>query len=228
MKVSVVIPTRNEESSIGKVIENAHNALRTMDGIRYELLVVDTDSRDKTREIARALGARVIDEPRRGYGRAYRTGFAEAKGEFIVTLDGDLTYPAESIPELVSILEKEDLDFINCDRLTKIEPGVMSALHKLGNWGLTLWTNLLFKIRIKDSQSGMWVFRRSIFDKIELTCDEMQLSEEIKIEAFTKTRAREVPIKYGKREGEAKLRSFSDGWKNLRFLFSKRFRRRRN
>jgi glycosyltransferase involved in cell wall biosynthesis len=227
MKVSVIIPTRNEEGSIGKVIESIHLALRSMDGARYEILVVDTDSKDKTRETARSLGARVIDEPRRGYGRAYKTGFAEAKGEFIVTIDGDLTYPAESIPELIGMLEKESLDFINCDRLTLLEPGVMSTMHKLGNWGLTAWTNLLFKIKIKDSQSGMWVFRRAILEKMELTCDEMQLSEEIKIEAFRKARVKEIPIKYGRREGEAKLRSFSDGWKNLKFLFSKRMKRRR-
>lgn len=223
----MVIPTRNEERSIGKVIEGVHLALRNLDGMRYEILVVDTDSKDRTREIARSSGARVIDEPRRGYGRAYKTGFAEAQGEFIVAFDGDLTYPVEPIPDLIATLEKGGLDFINCDRLTRLRPGVMTAMHRLGNWGLTFWTNRLFKIRIKDSQSGMWVFRRSILDKIELTCDEMQLSEEIKIEAFTKTRAKEIPITYGKREGEAKLRSFSDGWKNLRFLFSKRMKGRR-
>src|SRR3990172_12791708 len=87
-KGSVVIPTMNEEASIGRVLDELHSALAGWD---YEVLVVDTDSRDRTREIAAKLGARAIDEPRRGYGRAYKTGFAAAKGEIVATLHADLT-----------------------------------------------------------------------------------------------------------------------------------------
>ena len=226
MKVSIIIPTRNEERSIGKVITSLHEAMKSMGEIKYEILVVDTESTDRTREIASSLGACVVDEPRRGYGRAYKTGFSRAKGEIIVTMDGDLTYPAGSIPDLINTLEKESLEFISGDRLTLLEPGAMSRLHRFGNWMLTFCTNLLFGIRINDSQSGMWVFRRDLLGRLTLTSDGMPFSEEIKIEAFTKGKAREVPIKYGRREGEAKLRTLSDGWKNLKFLWVKRFRRR--
>ena len=90
-------------------------------------------------------------------------------------------------------------------------------------------TNLLFRMHIKDSQSGMWIFRREILHKIELTSDGMPLSEEIKIEAWWKDlKAKEVPIVYRMRKGVAKLQSWQDGMRNLKFLFKKRFGRKRS
>lgn len=227
MKVSIIIPTMNEEASIGDVIDTIHEAMKDFkDG--YEILVVDTNSKDRTVEIAISKEAKVIDEPRRGYGRAYKTGFERAEGEVIATLDADCTYPAEDIPRLVNALEHEGLDFITCDRLSKLEKGVMSAKHRLGNWILKVTTNLLFRMHIKDSQSGMWVFRKKILGKIELISDGMPLSEEIKIEAWRKgLKAKEVPIVYRMRKGEAKLQSWKDGFKNLKFLFKKRFGRKK-
>lgn len=228
MKVSIIIPTMNEEASIGEVIDTIHEAMKDFrDG--YEIVAVDTESKDRTVEIAISKGAKVIDEPRRGYGRAYKTGFERAEGEVIATLDADCTYPAEDIPKLVNILENENLDFITCDRLSKLEKGVMSVKHRLGNWILKVTTNLLFRMHIKDSQSGMWIFKKEILGKIELISDGMPLSEEIKIEAWRKElRAKEVPIIYRMRKGEAKLQSWKDGFKNLRFLFKKRFGRKKS
>jgi len=188
---------------------------------------VDTNSKDRTREIAAERGAVVIEEPRRGYGRAYKTGFERSRGEFIVTLDADCTYPAEEIPALHKVLIDQNLEFITTNRFAKLEEGAMSAKHRLGNFALTFVSNLLFQVRIKDSQSGMWVFRRSILDRLVLSDDGMPMSEEIKIEAFRKVRSLEVPIAYRKRVGEVKLSSWKDGWKNMKFLFKKRFRRQR-
>jgi glycosyltransferase involved in cell wall biosynthesis len=222
--VTVVIPTINEEAGIGLVID----AIPRDPKLRIEVLIIDTDSTDRTKEIALSKGARVINESRRGYGRAYKTGFEYAEGEIIVTLDADCTYPAEEIPRLVRLLREDNLDFINCDRLSKMEPGAMSTKHKFGNWVLSTTMNLLFRTGLKDSQTGMWVFRRSILEKLELTSDGMPLSEEIKIEAVRKGfRVREVPVVYRPRKGEVKLRSWSDGRKNLGFLFSKRFGRKK-
>jgi glycosyltransferase involved in cell wall biosynthesis len=215
----------NEEASIGEVMDTINDSMKNFEG-GYEVLVVDTNSKDRTRAIARSKGAKIIDEPRRGYGRAYKTGFEKAEGEIIATLDADCTYPAEDIPGLIKTLDVENLDFITCDRLSKLEKGVMSAKHRLGNWILKFTTNILFSMRIKDSQSGMWVFRRSITEKIQLTSDGMPLSEEIKIEAWKKGfRTKEVPVIYRMRKGEAKLQSWNDGWRNLKFLFRKRFKK---
>ena len=218
--VSVIIPTMNEEQSVGLVIEEVREAF----GDRpFEVVVVDTNSVDRTREIASSLGAVVVDEPRRGYGRAYKTGFERASGGVLATLDADMTYPAKMIPRLVDMLAEKGLDFITTDRFADMEKGAMSAKHRLGNWVLSATARLLFRVRVKDSQSGMWVFRREILDKLDLESDGMSLSEEIKIEAFRKTRAIEVPITYRVRVGEVKLSSWKDGLGNLRFLFSKRF-----
>ena len=224
MQLSVIIPTMNEEESIGQVIDSVRLALSGWD---FEILVVDTNSKDRTREIAAEKGAVVIEEPRRGYGRAYKTGFERSRGEFIATLDADCTYPAEEIPALHKILIDQNLDFITTNRFARLEEGAMSAKHRLGNFALTFTSNLLFRVKIKDSQSGMWVFRREILDRLVLSDDGMPMSEEIKIEAFRKVRSLEVPIAYRKRVGEVKLSSWKDGWKNMKFLFKKRFRRQR-
>lgn len=220
--ISVVIPTMNEEGSIGLVIEEVRSAL---EGVRpYEVLVVDTDSKDRTRAVAAEKGAVVVEEPRRGYGRAYKTGFERATGELIATLDADMTYPASDIPKLADKLEGEGLDFITTDRFAGMAEGAMSAKHRLGNKLLSVTARLLFRVKVRDSQSGMWVFRRSLLERLVLESDGMAMSEEIKIEAFSKAKAAEVPITYRVRIGEVKLQSWKDGLGNLRFLFRKRFR----
>lgn len=220
MKVSIIIPTLNEEQSIGKVIDEIP------DTFEKEVIVVDSNSTDRTAEIARKKGAKVVNEPRLGYGRAYKTGFQHATGDIIVTLDGDLTYPACKIPQLVSILENENLDFITCDRLSNLNKNAMSFKHRVGNFILSATIRLLFGIKIKDSQSGMWVFRKNILDNLTLKSDKMSFSEEIKLEAWKKNyRVKEIPINYRERVGEKKLLSWSDGIHNLIYLFKKRFMR---
>ena len=210
----------NEEKSVGLVIDEVNKALGA---IPHEILVVDTDSKDHTREIASGKGTVVIDEPRRGYGRAYKTGFEKAQGEIIATLDADMTYPAEMLPRLVEMLEKDNLDFITTNRFADMQKGAMSAKHRLGNWVLSVTARVLFRVRVRDSQSGMWVFRRSILPDLQLESDQMSLSEEIKVEAFRKKRAAEVPIAYRLRVGDVKLSSWKDGIGNLKYLFRKRF-----
>jgi glycosyltransferase involved in cell wall biosynthesis len=168
--VSVIIPTMNEEASIGLVIAEVKKAL----GARpHEVIVVDTESKDRTRDIAREGGAVVVEEPRRGYGRAYKTGMERASGEYVVTLDADMTYPAEDIPALLEMLESKDLDFISTNRFARMQEGAMSAKHRFGNWVLSFTTRLLFRVRLKDSQSGMWVFRKSILKDLQVESDEI-------------------------------------------------------
>jgi len=219
LKVSVLIPTLNEEKSIGETIDQIPK-----DFADLEIVIIDGLSKDKTVEIAKNKGARVIMEKRRGYGRAYKTGFAKAKGDIIVTLDGDTTYPAEIIPDLVKMLEDEKLDYITCDRLSKLDKKAMNFTHRMGNWMLKFTTNVLFFKRLKDSQSGMWCFRKKILKELNLTSDGMPLSEEIKIEAFRnkKIKSKEIPVEYRIRIGDIKLNTWGDGVKNEIFLFKKR------
>jgi glycosyltransferase involved in cell wall biosynthesis len=221
VKVSVVIPTMNEEASVGKVIEVVHGAFQ---GTRYdhEVLIVDTNSKDRTRDIAREKGARVIEEPRRGYGRAYKTGFEAASGDIMATLDADCTYPAADIPTLCDLLLSDNLEFITTDRFADMEQGAMSGMHRFGNWVLNITTRILFRVKFRDSQSGMWIFRKGAYAKLVMIDDGMPFSEEIKIEAFRRLKAREVPIRYMRRVGEVKLSSWKDGWRNFKFLWRKR------
>ena len=179
VSVTVLLPTRNEEEALGMTIDSIPRGWCK----DLEIMIVDGNSSDATRKIALEKGIRVHLEDRRGYGRAYRTGFEVAKNDIIVTLDADCTYPAELIPQLVQRLLQDELDFITCDRLTLAEEGSMSGIHGFGNWVLSFTARVLFGYGIKDSQSGMWVFRKSIFsnEKMRPTNDGMPLSEEMKI-----------------------------------------------
>lgn len=239
MRATLIVPTLNEAESIGHVLGafraaavEANARLFADDPIDWELLVVDGASTDGTADIARGLGARVLVETRRGYGRAYRTGFAAATGEIIATMDGDATYPADKVPEFVRTLLDQDLDFVSGDRLAWLDRKSMTTEHRLGNWVLNQFLNISYAHylhgvpgrAIRDSQSGMWVFRRSLLAQLTLTQEGMPLSEEIKLEAVTRGfRFQEVPIRYAERWGAPKLSTWRDGRQNFLFLFRKRF-----
>jgi len=223
VSVTIILPTWNEEEAVGLTIDSIPRDWCD----ELEIMIVDGNSTDRTREIALEKGARVHIEPRKGYGRAYRSGFVVAKGDIIVTMDADCTYPAEAVPGLVKRLLDEELEFITCDRLSKAEDGSMSGLHGFGNWVLSFNARMLFWYGVKDSQSGMWVFHKSIFDnpKMRPTNDGMPLSQEMKILArkvLGKKKAIEIAVPYRQRVGEAVIHTWGDGWKNLRFLYFKR------
>ncbi|MCI4325891.1 MAG: glycosyltransferase family 2 protein [Thermoplasmata archaeon] len=237
MRGTLVVPTLNEGGSIGHVIDTflaaaaeANPKLFPKDPIDWDVIVVDGASTDGTAEIARKAGAQVISEARPGYGRAYRTGLAAAKGDFVATADGDSTYPVEEIPRLVRQLLDERLDFITCDRLTRLDTNAMTREHRVGNWVLNFALRILFHQALKptggalaDSQSGMWVFRRSVLERVVLTQDGMPFSEELKIEVLLLgLRFLETPIVYRERWGAPKLSSWRDGRRNLAFLFRRR------
>lgn len=217
--ISIVIPTLNEVEGIRKTIEEIPVKELENDGFSCEILVVDGGSTDGTVEIAKRLGAKVIIEPKRGYGRGYKTGFRHATGDIIVTLDGDGSYPSKYIPKLIKILIENDYDFITTNRFAYMEPLSMSFLHKVGNKFLTYLVKALFNININDSQSGMWVFKRDILKHMMLESDGMSFSEEIKIKAFLNAKCTEIPIPYRKRLGKPKLKTFRDGISNLIYLF---------
>ncbi len=238
MKASLVIPTLNEASSIRHVLRlfrgAATEANRTIfagDPLEWEILVVDGASIDGTAAIAAEEGARVIIERRRGYGRAYKTGFAEAKGDVVATADGDATYPVETVPGLVKRLLDERIDFLTGNRMAYLDRKAMTTEHRIGNRMLNLllgiayhaWLKELPGGRLEDSQSGFWVFRRSVLDRVHLTQDGMSFSEEFKVEAILRgLRVIEVPIRYGERWGPPKLSSWRDGLRNMFYLVDKR------
>jgi dolichol-phosphate hexosyltransferase len=190
-------------------------------------VIVDGASKDDTQKIAKNKGATVIIEQRKGYGRAYKTGMPQLKGDIIVTGDADATYPFDHIHTYIQQLIDEDLDFITTDRFAKLHHGSMSVKHYFGNAVLAWTLRILFLINLRDSQSGMWIFKKDALDKIqplEDFNDGMPFSEEIKIEMFTNKhiRSKEIPSMLRARAGHVKIESFKDGIKNLKFLFKKR------
>lgn len=193
-----------------------------------QIIVVDNASTDRTSEIAASFGAQVIREEVRGYGRSYKKGFSQATGDIIVTLDGDHSYPPDAISYLLEAFLHLQADFLNASRFPVRDGNAMSLKHKFGNLILSLATSVLYFRWVRDSQSGMWVFRRSILKDMSLMSDGMAFSEEIKIEALLNSQIRfeELSIMYTSRLGEVKLNPWRDGFNNLWFLVKKRFMRR--
>src|SRR4029077_1533941 len=164
-----------------------------------------------------ALGAKVVREQVRGYGRSYKRGFAETTGDLIITLDGDHSYPVDAISYLIEAYLHLEVDFLNASRFPVRDRRAMSFKHKFGNLVLSLAMSVLFFHWVRDSQSGMWVFRRSILKDMKLTSNGMAFSEEIKIEALRSPKIRfgEIAIMYSSRLGESKLNPWKDGLQNL-------------
>ena len=218
LTITVIIPCLNEEQGIEQV-------LRAMPEFVDEVIVVDNNSTDRTSEVAASLGAKVVREHLRGYGRSYKRGFAEATSDLIITLDGDHSYPVDAISYLIEAFLHLGVDFLNASRFPVRDSRGMSFRNKIGNLGLSLALSVLFFRWVRDSQSGMWVFRRSILQDMKLESDGMGFSEEIKIEALRHPRIQfgEIAIMYSSRLGETKLNIWRDGLQNLLLLFKKRF-----
>jgi glycosyltransferase involved in cell wall biosynthesis len=207
----------NEEQGVEQVMQR-------MPKFVDQVIVVDNGSTDRTADVAKSYGAQVIHEEVRGYGRAYKSGFQKATGDVIVTLDGDHSYPVDALSYLLEAFLHLEVDFLNASRFPVRDRNAMSFKHKFGNWVLSLAMSLLYFRWVRDSQSGMWVFRRNILERINLTSDGMAFSEEIKIEALKAgVRFQELSIQYSSRLGEIKLNPWRDGLYNLWFLVKKRF-----
>ena len=176
-----------------------------------------------------AEGWRCVAPDMRGYGRSYKRGFACATGDLIVTLDGDHSYPVDALSYLLEALRHHEVDFLNASRFPVRDRQAMSLKHHFGNLALSLAMSILYFRWVRDSQSGMWVFRRSILKDMHLESESMSFSEEIKIEALKNPRVRfgEISIMYSSRVGEKKLNPWRDGFRNLLFLVKKRFVDRR-
>ncbi|MGH2898637.1 MAG: glycosyltransferase, partial [Solirubrobacteraceae bacterium] len=159
--MSVVIPCLNEAENIEECVRRSLAALAAA-GIAGEVVVADNASEDGSAELATTAGARVVHEPRRGYGSAYLAGFGAARGRYVVMLDADMTYPFDQIPRFVEEL-RDGAQLVMGDRMDNIEPGAMHWMHRyIGNPLLSGTLNLFFRTGIRDAHCGMRGFRRDI------------------------------------------------------------------
>jgi glycosyltransferase involved in cell wall biosynthesis len=228
MKISIVIPAHNEQGGIGPTLDNIPIDRLEKAGYEVEKIVVDNLCSDNTVAEARAHGAQIVVEPNKGYGNAYRAGFYYATGDIIATSDADFTYPLDYLPEMLEEMQRRNLDFLNTDRLAMLHPDAMLKTHVFANYVLTTTMKILYGTPFSDSQSGMWVFKRSIWPYLDVKSPGMPFSQEIKIEAHTKGfKCGEIPIEYRHRIGGAKI-SYKDAYHVVGHLLSKRLSIRRN
>lgn len=217
--VSVVMPVLNEEGAIAACIAKIRQGFAAA-GVDGEIVVADNGSTDASARIAEELGARVVHEPRRGYGRAYLTGFEHARGEYLVMGDADDTYDFTMIPQFLDGLRVEGNDFVTGSRYLGGGDRHISALHRwFGNPALTAILNRLFRTRYTDVYCGFRAFTRDAWERIRPVSPGMEFNLELAINAqLAGLRIKEIPIVLGPRVGDSKLRTFRDGWRSLRMM----------
>ena len=212
-RVTVVVPCHNEAATIAKVVRDFRGALPGA-----QLLVVDNASSDRTAEMARQAGARVVREPRAGKGFALLTGFREAKGaDYFVMVDGDDTYPAEDVVKLLDAAQA-GADMVVGTRLADAEQGAFRAGHSLGNQLFNLLVRMLFGIRTSDLFSGYRVLSRRFLETTPLIARGFEVEAELSLQAVVQGyRMAEVPIRYRARpeESPSKLHTYRDGYRIL-------------
>jgi len=209
LKVSVIIPTMNEPA-VSKVVDDARKALKHFD---TEVIVVDKSTDDTARK-AKKAGAIVVPQEYSGYGNAYMAGFASVAHDtdIVVMMDGDNTYDAYEIPMLIDPISNGQADICLGNRFARMEQGAMNARNRLGNDVITRVINGLYRLRLKDSQTGFRALRKSALDVLTLDEDGMPFASEMIIDARKKSlRIVEVPITYRQRIGDAKLKAYKDG-----------------
>jgi glycosyltransferase involved in cell wall biosynthesis len=221
LELSVVMPCLNEARTVGICVEKAVRTMRELN-INGEVVVVDNGSTDGSVEIAEKAGARVVCHGLKGYGNALRRGFTEARGKFIIMGDADDSYDFTDLGRFVEKL-REGAELVMGNRFAgEIKPGAMPWLHKwFGNPVLSAIVKLLFRTRIGDSHCGMRGFRKDAVTRMNLQMPGMELASEMVIKSnLAGLKVEEIPITLWPdgRGRRPHLRSFRDGWRNLRFM----------
>ncbi|WP_434522800.1 glycosyltransferase family 2 protein [Halorubrum sp. AS12] len=217
--LSVVMPTLNEEAGIRTCIDWIKTAIEDLQ-VSAEIIISDS-STDRTPEIAREMGAIVVEPDGKGYGYAYRYAFERTRGEYIAMGDADTTYDFKQIPRLLTHLEETGADMVMGSRLNgEIKDGAMPSLHQyIGNPALTRFLNTFYGAGVSDAHSGFRIFTREAYETMDWETTGMEFASEMIMEAGAKNLdIVEVPIVYHEREGEETLESFRDGWRHVRFM----------
>jgi len=217
-EISVILPCRNEEKALAFCLDRIKQAIRK-NNLSAEIIVSDSSS-DRSPEIAKKQEAILLKHDKEGYGRAYLEAFKIAKGKYIFMADADGTYDFSEIPNFIAELKKGN-DLVLGNRFgKKMEKEAMPFLHRyIGNPILSFTLRLFFKTNIRDSHCGMRAIKKESLGKLNLQTTGMEFASEMIIKALKNNlKISELPISYSPRRGESKMKSFSDGWKHLRFM----------
>ena len=225
--VTVILPAHNEEQAITPCLKGVFSYQQDVRNLGFDLevLVVNNACTDQTSQLARQAGAIVVDEPRKGYGSALKRGLAEAKGDILILMDADCSYPPGMIVGMVAQIRDSDKKAIFTDRLS-IECEGMTPANKFGNQFQAHLMHFLTGIKFTDSQSGMMAFRRSVLYDLLGQGSGMEFCQQTKVRIAKRHEFTEIPINYQKRVGKRKFRLFRDGTKNFFFQFFEGFRSR--
>lgn len=221
-KLVVIIPCHNEAKSIATVIKKIPFESLKHHGLETEVLVINNNSTDATREVAEKAGATVIDEHKKGKGNAMRRGFASlpADTDYVVMLDGDDTYDPTEIIRLIEPLRSKFCQVVIGSRLTgKMIPGAMSMVSRLGNWFFTHMVRLSHQASVTDVLTGYFAWNRAAIDGLAPHLNSAGFA--IEMEMITKMARMDyeiysVPISYTPRVGESNLRPIHDGARILK------------
>src|SRR6266851_4400260 len=220
-ELTVLMPCLNEAETLGTCISKAKVSIKSL-GLKGEVLIADNGSTDGSQDIARGLGARVVNVERKGYGNAIMRGIATAHGKYVIMGDSDDSYDFSTLGPFVEKL-REGYDLVMGNRfLGGIQPGAMPPLHRyMGNPVLTTIGRLFFKSSSGDFHCGLRGFKRKTILDLDLRTTGMEFASEMVVKAsLHDLRITEVPttLQPDGRTRPPHLRSWSDGWRHLRFL----------
>ncbi len=213
MDVCILIPTLNEEKTIGDVIDGFKRL-----GFN-NIVVIDGGSTDKTREIAKERGAKVLIQSGKGKGRALKEAFEIIDNDVVVIIDGDGTYLPEDCYKLINEIER-GADHVIGNRLSNFEKGAFTKLNLIGNKILNFIFRVTYGVDLYDILSGYRALTKSVYKSIELRKTGFEVETELTVESLSKGfKVVEVPINYRKRVGKTKLRPFRDGIKIMLSIY---------
>jgi len=215
--LSVVIPVFNEEPTIGDVIARLKETIQKI-GLKYELIVVDDCSADRSLEISRNHSVRVYSlKKHMGKGYVLRVGFAKAKGEIIATIDSDGSHRPEELPLLLTPVLRDQADFVIGSRFLNKKPASAKKLNVLGVRLFNVVIKVLTRTKFSDSQSGYRVMKSEVLKASRLVSGGYEIESEMLVKTTRKGfRVKEVPISFEQRTyGRSRLDPMTDGFRIL-------------
>jgi hypothetical protein len=221
LDVSVVIPCLNEEASIGSCVRQALDGIESAE-LNGEVVVVD-GSTDGSARAAEEAGGRVVLESRKGYGRAYLTGFAAARGRLLFMGDGDGTYDFGQLPVFLEQVENGAEFVVGSRFIGYIHPGAWRWERRVGNLLLSGMLRILFRPPVSDAHCGMRLISRDALNRMPLATPGMEFASEMIILAQrADVRMAEVPVEYGNRpdDSPSKLHAIRDGLRHVRYMLA--------
>jgi dolichol-phosphate mannosyltransferase len=222
-RVTIVLPAKNEEAAIGRTLRALPLATLKAQGFDAEVFVLDGNSSDATARIASTWGATVVTDRRPGKGRALRHARDLFRGDYVVMLDADGTYAADTIPRVVARLAFGNADVVMGRRV--LQAGSMSRIHEYGNSLLSVGASMLYARACPDLCTGLWGFRAEALARLPLKSKGFELEAELfAMSSRLGLRIQQVRTDYLPRAGRAKLSGGPDGLRIGWYLVRSRFR----